>query len=170
MRAGPLLGLLALSACASGPPARETRRYAAFSFEREPAAVREACRSALRQERFPVERDDEDALSTPLVEDLGFAWRLTLELRRGAGFVTVDPSLEIRRAGDFEAPRRTTRPASPVDDPSARSSGREGALYERQAVSRGAGDPISDRENRIQEVERRVHRLVDAAAARLSSR
>lgn len=85
--------------------------------------------------------------------------------------MTVDPSLEIHRSGDYETPRRTTRPASsPLDDPSGRSGTREGSLYERQIAPRPAGDPVSDRESRIRELERRVNRFVDAVAARLSAK
>lgn len=161
---------LLAAGCSSGPPSHEVRRYHAFSFDREPAAVRDACRAALQSERCPVETDTDTALATPVVEDVGFTWRLTVELRRGPGFVTVDPSLEIRRTADYEAPRRSSQPATPVDDPSARGSGRPGALHDRQVVAHGSGDPMSDRENRIRELDRRVNRFVDAVAARLSAK
>lgn len=175
---GPVLRVLRVALCAlcvagcsSGPPAHEVRRFHPYSYDRDLAAVRAACRAALQLEQCPVESDTEGALATPVVEDVGFTWRLTVDLRRGEGFVTVDPSLEIRRSGEYEAPRRTARApgASPLDDPSARGASRDGSLHERQAAPRAGADAMDDRENRIRELERRVNRFVDSVAARLSA-
>jgi hypothetical protein len=170
MRTAGIVALAAIAAsCSSGPPAHEVQRFHAFSFDRDLASVREACRAGLKEERCPIESDTETGLSTPMVEDVGFAWRLTVDLRPGTGFVTVEPSLEIRRSADYEPPRRV-RSASLYDDASTRSAGREGSLTERQIASRGSGDPLNERENRIRELERRVNRFVDVVAHRLSAK
>ncbi len=160
---------LLVAGCSSGPPAHEVKRFHAFSFDRDPAAVREACRAALREARFPLEAESGTGVSTPAVEDVGFTWRVTVDLRRGTGFVTVEPSLEIRRSADYE-PTRRVRAVSPFNDPSARGAGREGSLAQRQAAPREGGDPMNERENRIGELERRVNRFIDAVAARLSAK
>jgi hypothetical protein len=133
--------------------------------------VRSVCRAVLKEEQCPIQADGATALVTPLVEDVGFSWRLTVDLRPGAGFVTVDPSLEIHRSSDYEPPRRSGKPAlSPYDEPSTRGAARDGSINERQTAPRTTGDPMADREGRIREVERRVNRFVDAVAARLSAK
>jgi hypothetical protein len=170
MRKTAIVALLAAAGCASGPPAHEVMKFPAYTY-RDPGAVREACRAALREERCPIETDNERELASPIVDDVGFTWKLTVALRpEGEGLVTVEPSLDLRRSADYEPTRKRTRSVSPYDDPMSRSANRDGSLAERQMAPRPGGDAMNERENRIRELERRVNRFVDAVGQRLASK